>query len=83
MLKLLDLCSRIHQQVIGIVISKNNVLVIYHLIERNILYMNTTNNRNDFYKEQLDKTLNGNEKIETAIAGGDDHWLRRHNGSEF
>ena len=30
--------------------------------------MNTTNNRNDFYKEQLDKTLNGNEKIETAIA---------------
>ena len=26
--------------------------------------MNTTNNRNDFYKEQLDKTLNGNEKIE-------------------
>ena len=47
---------------------ENNVLVIYHLIERNILYMNTTNNRNDFYKEQLDKTLNGNEKIETAIA---------------
>ena len=44
------------------------VLVIYHLIERNILYMNTTNNRNDFYKKQLDKTLNGNEKIETAIA---------------
>ena len=40
------------------------VLVIYHLIERNILYMNTTNNRNDFYKKQLDKTLNGNEKIE-------------------
>ena len=30
--------------------------------------MNTTNNCNDFYKEQLDKTLNGNEKIETAIA---------------
>ena len=30
--------------------------------------MNTTNNRNDFYKKQLDKTLNGNEKIETAIA---------------
>ena len=30
--------------------------------------MNTTNNRNDFYKEQLDETLNGNEKIETAIA---------------
>ena len=30
--------------------------------------MNTTNNRNNFYKEQLDKTLNGNEKIETAIA---------------
>ena len=30
--------------------------------------MNTTNNRNDFYKEQLDTTLNGNEKIETAIA---------------
>ena len=30
--------------------------------------MNTTNNRNDFYKEQLGKTLNGNEKIETAIA---------------
>ena len=47
---------------------ENNVLVIYHLIERNILYMNTPNNRNDFYKEQLDKTLNGNEKIETAIA---------------
>ena len=47
---------------------ENNVLVIYHLIERNILYMNTTNNRNDFYKEQLDKTLNGNKKIETAIA---------------
>ena len=44
------------------------VLAIYHLIERNILYMNTTNNRNDFYKEQLDETLNGNEKIETAIA---------------
>ena len=33
------------------------VLVIYHLIERNILYMNTTNNRNDFFKEQLDKLL--------------------------
>ena len=30
--------------------------------------MNTTNNCNDFYKEQLDKTLNGNEKIETTIA---------------
>ena len=30
--------------------------------------MNTPNNRNDFYKEQLGKTLNGNEKIETAIA---------------
>ena len=43
------------------------VLAIYHLIERNILYMNTTNNRNDFYKEQLDKTLNGNEKMKLPL----------------
>ena len=44
------------------------VLVIYHLIERNILYMNTTNNRNDFYKKPIRQDFNGNEKIETAIA---------------
>lgn len=30
--------------------------------------MNNKNNNKDLYKEQLDKTLSGNEKIEAAIA---------------